>query len=82
MQRGLAEMLADDDNDPLAEVTIGRHLVIEPTRSFDISGARASAANFTWEQIAERVPNYTRVNGAEAPEMLFNEVAVPRFWSG
>ncbi len=40
--------------------------------------ARARAAGFTWEQIAERAPGYTRVHGAEAPEVLFNEVAVPR----
>ena len=75
--RATAEMLADDNNGPLAEATIGRRLVIEATRSFELSVARARAAGFTWEQIAERVPGYTRVHGAEAPEVLFNEVAVP-----
>jgi hypothetical protein len=78
--RATAEMLADDDNGPLAEVAIGRRFVVEATRSFDLSVARARAAGF-WEQIAERVPGYTRVYGAEAAEVAevaFNEVAVPR----
>jgi hypothetical protein len=76
--RAAAEMLADDDNGPLGEVGIGRRFVVEATRSFDLSVARARAAGFTWEQIAERVPGYTRVYGAEAAEVVFNEVAVPR----
>ncbi len=82
LARATAEMLADDDNGPLAEVAIGRRLVIEAARSFDLSVARARAAGFTWEQIAERVPGYTRVHGAEAPEVLFDEVAVPRSGPG
>ena len=80
--RATAEMLADDDNGPLAEVTIGRRFVIEATRSFGLSVARARAAGFTWEQIAERVPGYTRVHGAEAPEVLSDEVAVAGFGLG
>ncbi len=58
-------------------VAIGRRFVVEATRSFDLSEARARAAAFTWEQITERVPGYTRVYGAEAAEVVFNEVAVP-----
>jgi hypothetical protein len=44
--------------------------------------ARARAAGFSCEQIVEVVPGYTRVHGAEAPEVLFNEVAVPRSGPG
>lgn len=70
-----AEMLRGDDDGPRAEVAIGRRLVIEATRTFDEYVARARAAGFTWEQIAERVPGYTRDNGAEAAEVLFIHVA-------
>jgi hypothetical protein len=73
--RATAEMLADDDEGQMAAVAIGRRLVIEATRTFNQYVARARAAGFTWEQIAERVPGYTRVHGAEAPEVLFEQVA-------
>ena len=80
--RATAEMMGDDDQGQLAAVTIGRRLVIEATCTFNQYVARARAAGFTWEQIAERVPGYTRVHGAEAPEVLFDEVAVPRSGPG
>lgn len=86
MQRAFAqataEMLADDGDGPLAEVAVGRHLVMEGTRTFNLYVARAWSPGFTREQIAERIPGYTRDHGAEAPEVLFHEVAVPRSGPG
>ncbi len=54
--RAIAEMLVDDDEGQLAAVAIGRRLVIGATRTFNQYVARARAAGYTWEQIAERVP--------------------------
>ena len=73
--RATAEMLADDDGGPLAEVAIGRRLVIEATRTFNHYVARARSAGFTWQEIAERVPGYSRDYGVEAAEVLFTQVA-------
>ena len=70
-----AEMLVDGDEGPLAAVAIGRRLVIEATRTFNQYVARARAAGFTWEQIAERVPGYAGDHGGEAAEVLFHQVA-------
>ncbi len=60
LERTSAEMLAYGDNGILAEVAIGRRLVVEATRSFNRSVARARAEGFTWEQIAEHVSGYAR----------------------
>jgi hypothetical protein len=76
LERTSAEMLAYGDNGILAEVAIGRRLVVEATRSFNRSVARARAEGFTWEQIAEQVPGYVRAYGDEAGEALYDEVAV------
>jgi hypothetical protein len=37
--------------------------------------ARARSAGFTWHEIAERVPGYSRDYGVEAAEVLFTQVA-------
>jgi hypothetical protein len=77
--RATAEMLTDDDEGPLAEVAIGRRLIIEATRTFNHYVARARSAGFTWQEIAERVPGYSRDYGGEAAEVLFTQVAgLPR----
>jgi hypothetical protein len=73
--RAIADMLVDDDEGQLAAVAIGRRLVIEATRTFNQYVARARAAGYTWEQIAERVPGYVRAHGGEAAEVLFTQVA-------
>jgi hypothetical protein len=57
-------------------VAIARRLVVEATRSFNRSVARARAEGFTWEAIAEQVPGYVRAYGDEAGEALYDEVAV------
>jgi hypothetical protein len=76
LERTSAEMLAYGDNGILAEVAIGRRLVVEASRSFNRSVARARAEGFTWEQIAEHVPGYARAYGNEAGEALYDELAV------
>jgi hypothetical protein len=76
LERTSVEMLAYGDNGILAEAAIGRRLVVEATRSFNRSVARARAEGFTWEQIAEHVPGYVRAYGDEAGEALYDEVAV------
>jgi hypothetical protein len=76
LERTSAEMLAYGDNGILAEVAIGRRLVVEATHNFNRSVARARAEGLTWEAIAEQVPGYVRAYGDEAGEALYDEVAV------
>ncbi len=79
MRLGLActrtAMLAGHDNDVLAKVEVERRLVVEATHNFKMAVAGARAAGFAWEQIAERVPGFTRAYGAQAAKTLFESVS-------
>ena len=53
-----------------------RLLVTETTKAFAQAVAEARAADFTWQQITQRVPGLVRNFGPQAAERLFEMVAV------
>lgn len=76
LSRTRRQMLRDHGNGVLDMVEVERRLVMETTKAFDRAVADARAADFTWEEITQRVPGLVRTYGPHAAEKLFEMVAV------
>jgi hypothetical protein len=76
LARTRRQMLGDHGDGLLDKVQVERLLVTETTKAFARAVAEARAADFTWEQIAQRVPGLVRTFGPQAAERLFEMVAV------
>ncbi len=76
LSRTRRQMLGDHGDGLLDKVEVERLLVTETTKAFARAVAEARAANFSWEQIAQRVPGVVRNFGPQAAERLFEMVAV------
>jgi hypothetical protein len=76
LSRTRRQMLGDQGDGVLDMVEVERRLVMETTKAFDRAVADARAADFTWEEITQRVPGLVRTYGPHAAEKLFEMVAV------
>jgi hypothetical protein len=76
LSRTRRQMLGDHGDGVLDMVEVERRLVMETTKTFDRAVADARAADFTWEEITQRVPGLVRTYGPHAAEKLFEMVAV------
>ena len=76
LSRTRRQMLGDHGDGLLDKVEVERLLVTETTKAFGRAVAEARAADFTWEQITQRVPGLVRTFGPQAAERLFEMVAV------
>ena len=70
------QMIGDHGDGLLDKVEVEHLLVKETTTAFARAVAEARAADFTWEQITQRVPGLVRTFGPQAAERLFEMVAV------
>ena len=76
LARTRCQMLGDHGDGLLDKVEVERRLVVETTKAFAGAVADARASDFTWQQIAQRVPSLVSAYGAHAAERLFEMVAV------
>lgn len=76
LSRTRRQMLGDHGDGLLDKVEVERLLVTETTKAFARAVAEARAADFTWQQITQRVPGLVRNFGPQAAERLFEMVAV------
>lgn len=82
LSRTRHQMLGDHGDRVLDRVEVERLLVMETTKAFDRAVADARSADFTWEQIAQRVPGLVKTHGPRAAERLFEMVAAVGFSLG
>lgn len=76
LSRTRRQMLGDHADGVLDRVEVERRLVMETTKAFDRAVTDARAADFTWQQITDRVPGLVTAYGPRAVESLFEMVAV------
>lgn len=76
LSRTRRQMLGGHADGVLDKVEVERLLVMETTKAFGRAVANARAADFSWEQIAQRVTGLVRTYGPQAADRLFEMVAV------